>query len=31
MTALIEGRGKVETDWSYPGKYSQTQAAESSG
>ena len=26
MTALIEGRGKVETDWSYPGKYSQTQA-----
>ena len=26
MTALIEGRGKVETDWSFPGKYSQTQA-----
>ena len=26
MTALIEGRGKVETDWSYPGKYTQTQA-----
>ncbi|BBX47185.1 oxidoreductase [Mycobacterium cookii] len=26
MTALIEGRGKVETDWSYPGRYSQTQA-----
>lgn len=26
MTALIEGRGKVEADWSYPGKYSQTQA-----
>ena len=26
MTALIEGRGKVETDWSYSGKYSQTQA-----
>ncbi|KDE99845.1 hypothetical protein Y900_013090 [Mycolicibacterium aromaticivorans JS19b1 = JCM 16368] len=26
MTALIEGRGNVETDWSFPGKYSQTQA-----
>ena len=26
MTALIEGLGKVETDWSYPGKYTQTQA-----
>ncbi|CAM5686751.1 SDR family NAD(P)-dependent oxidoreductase [Mycolicibacterium aubagnense] len=26
MTALIEGRGHVETDWSFPGKYSQTQA-----
>jgi len=26
MTALIEGRGNVEADWSYPGKYSQTQA-----
>ena len=26
MTALIEGRGKVDTDWSFPGKYSQTQA-----
>ena len=26
MTALIEGRGNVETDWSYPGQYTQTQA-----
>lgn len=26
MTALIEGRGHVETDWSFSGKYSQTQA-----
>jgi NAD(P)-dependent dehydrogenase (short-subunit alcohol dehydrogenase family) len=26
MTALVEGRGKVVTDWSYPGRYTQTQA-----
>ena len=26
MTALVEGRGKVVSDWSYPGRYTQTQA-----
>ncbi len=26
LTTFTEGRGKVVTDWSYPGKYSQTQA-----
>jgi retinol dehydrogenase-12 len=26
LTTFTEGSGKVVTDWSYPGKYSQTQA-----
>ena len=26
LTTFTEGHGKVVTDWSYPGKYSQTQA-----